>query len=138
MKVSNCHERLNEMMKIFDITQSDIVKRTGIPKSSLSNYVNGNRTPTQEQLSLIADPYGINPSWLMGYDVPMKVTESIINAAIQTRHSGIEYTPENFVDYNEDTALFLKAQKLGELYYMASPEVRAAVDLLLEAAQLKP
>ena len=70
-KISTSKERIAEMMTILNIKQIDIVKRTGIPKSSLSNYLSGKRTPNQEQLSVISDPYGINPAWLMGYDVPM-------------------------------------------------------------------
>lgn len=70
-KISTSKERIVEMMTILNIKQVDIVKRTGIPKSSLSNYLSGKRTPNQEQLSVISDPYGINPAWLMGYDVPM-------------------------------------------------------------------
>ena len=70
-KISTSRERIAEMMTILNIKQIDIVNRTGIPKSSLSNYLSGKRTPNQEQLSVISDPYGINPAWLMGYDVPM-------------------------------------------------------------------
>lgn len=71
-KVSTTQERLAEMMREFDITAADIVRKTGINKSTLSNYINGKRVADQEHLSIIADPYGIDPAWLMGYDVPMK------------------------------------------------------------------
>lgn len=70
-KDSTSKERIAEMMSVLNLKQVDIVKKTGIPKSSLSNYLSGKRTPNQEQLSVIADPYGINPAWLMGYNVPM-------------------------------------------------------------------
>lgn len=71
MKISNSQTRLKEMMSILGISQTDIVKTTGVLKSSLSNWVNGNREPRQDQISAIVDPYNINPAWLMGYDVPM-------------------------------------------------------------------
>ena len=71
-KISTSQKRIAEMMEILKITQADIVKRTKIPKSTLSNYLSGKRIPDQEHLSILADPYGIDPSWLMGYDVPMK------------------------------------------------------------------
>ncbi len=71
MKTSNSQKRLREMMSILEITQTDIVNTTGVLKSSLSNWVNGNREPRQDQISMLADPYNINPAWLMGYDVPM-------------------------------------------------------------------
>ena len=54
-KISTSKERIAEMMTILNIKQIDIVKRTGIPKSSLSNYLSGKRTPNQEQLSVISD-----------------------------------------------------------------------------------
>lgn len=70
-RISSTKERLSEMMDYFHITQTDISKRTGIPKPTISHYCNGKRIPVQDQLSFLCDPYGINPAWLMGYDVPM-------------------------------------------------------------------
>lgn len=68
---SNSSKRLNELMNYFGIKQADIAKRTGLPKSALSMYINGNRQPRQDKLTIIADCYGVNEAWLMGYDVPM-------------------------------------------------------------------
>jgi len=70
-KISNSSKRLKEMMDKLSLKQADVVTRTGITKSALSNYLHGSREPRQDQISKIADPYGINPAWLMGYDVPM-------------------------------------------------------------------
>ncbi len=78
-KISNSSQRLKEMMAAFSLKQSDIVARTGITKSALSNYIHGTREPRQDQISKIADPYGINPAWLMGYDVPMSMLETTIS-----------------------------------------------------------
>ena len=71
---SNTGERLTELMNYFGITQADLSKRTGIPKSSMSSYVSGQRKPRQNVLTNIADAYGIDEAWLLGYDVPMKKT----------------------------------------------------------------
>ena len=70
-KTTNSSKRLQEMLDILHLKQSDVVERTGITKSALSNYLHGTREPRQDQISKIADPYKINPTWLMGYDVPM-------------------------------------------------------------------
>lgn len=59
-------------MDIYNIKQSDIVEKTGIPKSAISMYVSGQRVPRQDRLSEIADAFNINEAWLMGYDVPME------------------------------------------------------------------
>ena len=70
-KVANSRIRIREMMDALDLKQADIVKRTGINKSALSNYLSGVREPRQDKISMIADPFGVSPAWLMGYDVPM-------------------------------------------------------------------
>ena len=74
MKPSNSKERIKELMTFYGINQTELCKRTGIQKSALSNYLSGCREPRQDQISLIADPFGVNPAWLMGYDVPMHMS----------------------------------------------------------------
>lgn len=76
MKNSNSAERLKELMNKLDIKQSDMVEKTGIPKSAISMYVSGQRLPRQNRLSTIADAYNVSEAWLMGYDVPMSPTIS--------------------------------------------------------------
>ena len=72
MKVTNSQKRLLEMMEYFGIKQADIVKKTGIPKGTLSLYCSGQREPRQDKLSIIAEAYSIDPAWLMGHDVPIR------------------------------------------------------------------
>lgn len=69
---SDSSERLKELMAYYGINQTDICKKTGIPKSAISMYVSGQRTPKQDRISDIAEAYGVNEAWLMGYDVEMK------------------------------------------------------------------
>lgn len=68
---SNSANRLVELMNYFGIKQSDLCKRTGLPKSAISMYVSGQRKPRQDKLTAIADAYNVDEAWLMGYDVPM-------------------------------------------------------------------
>ena len=71
MKISNSKERIKELIRDLQLNQTDFCEKTGIQKSALSNYLNGDRTPRQDQISKIADAFNVSPSWLMGYDVPM-------------------------------------------------------------------
>ena len=65
-------ERLIEMMSILDLKQTDIAEKTGIPKSAISQYVSGKRLPRIDKIAIIANAYGLNPTWLLGYNnVPM-------------------------------------------------------------------
>lgn len=74
MRSSNSAERLKELMRAYNMKQSDVVEKTGIPKSAISMYLSGDRVPKQNRLSLIADTFNVSETWLMGYDVPMKRT----------------------------------------------------------------
>lgn len=69
--VSNIPKRLYEIMRQLNISQVDISRKTGLPRSAISMYLSGQRTPRQDKISQICEPYNINPTWLMGYDVPM-------------------------------------------------------------------
>lgn len=71
MKITDSKHRLRELMDFYNITQKDIVDKTGIDKSAISMYVNGQRVPRQDKISMICDAYNLDPAWLMGYDVPM-------------------------------------------------------------------
>lgn len=73
-KITTSGERIKELIRSFKMSQTDFCKRTGIQKSALSNYIHGQREPRQEQISKIAEAFHINPSWLLGYDVPFQIT----------------------------------------------------------------
>jgi len=49
----------------------DIAHATGISEATISQYRSGYSKPKDKRLLLIADKLGVNPSWLMGLDVPM-------------------------------------------------------------------
>lgn len=154
MKVSNTRLRLAEMMAYFNINQSDIVERTGVPKSSLSLWVNGKRTPGQKQLAMLSEPFNINPAWLMGYDVPMRADEisrrELYNCdAKLIRPSREELMPKDdkpLYDYYIDDDTAQTAQEifenkdlklLFEAARTASPEDLKAAQTLLLALKAK-
>ena len=58
-------------MSVLNKTAEVISKECGIPKSSISMWLNNNRSMRADKIGIIADRYGVDPAWLMGYDVPM-------------------------------------------------------------------
>ena len=56
--------RLQELMHIKNINQVDLCQRTDIPKSSMSMYLSGERSPRQNRLSQIAEKFNISEAWL--------------------------------------------------------------------------
>lgn len=77
--------RLQELMHIKNINQVDLCQRTGIPKSSMSMYLSGERSPRQNRLSQIAEKFNISEAWLMGYDVPMERTDSLSDETLSQK-----------------------------------------------------
>jgi len=75
--ITTTRDRLHELMTTLNLTQTNICKRTGIKKSAMSHYVNGRREPDRNALFLLSDAYKIDPAWLMGYDVPMYLSDKI-------------------------------------------------------------
>lgn len=62
------HEQLCTAMKIRNISQGELCKRTGIPKSAMSQYMSGKFKPKQTRTYLLAEALRVNETWLMGFD----------------------------------------------------------------------
>ena len=70
-------ERINEGLKLRKMKQADLVKLTGIGKSSVSTYLTGAYEPKQKNIYKIAKALNVSEAWLMGYDVDYYRQESI-------------------------------------------------------------
>lgn len=58
---SNTAERLKHLMSLRNLRQADIVERTGIGKSAISQYVAGKVLPKQDKLYLLATAFNVSP-----------------------------------------------------------------------------
>ena len=65
-------ERLVKAMERLNITQAELVKRTGISKGALSSYISGRYEPKQRAIYELAKALNVNEAWLLGYDVSME------------------------------------------------------------------
>lgn len=65
-------ERMKEAMELRNISQAEIVKRTGIGKSSISTYLSGEYEPKQRNIYKICEVLNVSEAWLMGHNVPME------------------------------------------------------------------
>lgn len=61
-------KRLLEAMNDKGITAYELAKRSGVGKSSISHYTNGNHVPHNVNASRLAKVLGVNPLWLMGLE----------------------------------------------------------------------
>lgn len=63
--------RLDEAMKVKNVSQSQLSALTGIGKPSISQYLSGKNEPNNDRKKKIAEALGINEGFLMGLDVEM-------------------------------------------------------------------
>lgn len=52
-------------------SQQAFADKVDINKASVSQYANGHNAPTNLTAGKIAKAFGVNPAWVMGFDVPM-------------------------------------------------------------------
>ena len=71
--------RLEKALSIRGMKAIDLVNKTGISESAISQYRKGLTKPKHDRLVKIADALSVNPSWLLGLDVPMEVEVSLDN-----------------------------------------------------------
>lgn len=62
-------------MNVRNIKQVELVEKTGISKSAISQYLSGEFEAKQDKTFLLANALEVDPSWLMGKNVPMEGKE---------------------------------------------------------------
>lgn len=72
MKYNITANRLKEAMNDINISSAELSRRVGMGKSSISQYVNGSHMPSNLSAGRLGKVLGVNPAWLMGYDVDKK------------------------------------------------------------------
>ena len=115
-------------MHIKNINQVDLCQRTGIPKSSMSMYLSGERSPRQNRLSQIAEKFNISEAWLMGYDVPMERTDSLSDETLSQKDK------RDLLDIISSTKAELLSQE--GLMFDGDPASPEAIESILNAMEI--
>lgn len=64
-------QRLRFALDRAGLKAQDLANRSGIGKSSISQYLSGSHAPSNKSAGAMAEVLSVNPVWLMGFDVPM-------------------------------------------------------------------
>lgn len=102
--IATTQERLAEALNNKGLKQSELVKITGIDKSSISLYMSGKIVPKGDKLYKLSIALGVTPEWLSGFNVPMEpVSKRIIKIPVLgTVRAGYPVEAvENILDYEE-------------------------------------
>lgn len=71
MQYPETAQRLRFALDRAGLKAQDLSNQSGIGKSSISQYLSGSHAPSNKSAGAMAEVLGVNPVWLMGFDVPM-------------------------------------------------------------------
>jgi len=66
-------DRLNMALSIREMRPKDLATRTGLSEATISQYRSGYTEPKTDKLALIARVLNVNPTWLLGLNVPIEM-----------------------------------------------------------------
>ena len=72
MKHERTAKRLSKALANVNKIPQELANESGVSKSSISQYLNGSHKPSNVSSGKMAKILGVDPLWLMGFDVPMK------------------------------------------------------------------
>ena len=75
MKHELTAKRLSKALSDSGMVAQELATKSGVSKASISQYVNGSHKPSNISAGKMANVLGVNPMWLMGFDVPMEMQE---------------------------------------------------------------
>ena len=122
MKKELTARRLNEALQNAGITAQELSKKSGVNKSSISQYRNGAHAPSDVSAEKMSEVLNVHPLWLMGFDVPMDSQEPVA-LEITKYHIGDKETMRDsiiqFVNYANEKNLnkisdYIKGLDQGE------------------------
>lgn len=76
--------RLRKAMTLRNYKQVDLVEKTGLDKSLISNYLSGKYKAKQDNIYILAKALDINEAWLMGFDTNIDRTPDEERTQIMT------------------------------------------------------
>ena len=76
MKNEITAKRLRLALDNSGMKSQELAEKAQVSKSSISQYVNGSHAPSNISAGKIGKVLGVDPLWLMGFDVSMKIDTS--------------------------------------------------------------
>jgi repressor LexA len=74
MKNELTAKRLSEALSDANMKAQELADKSGVSKSSISQYVNGSHSPSNISSGKMASILGVNPLWLMGFEVEKTIS----------------------------------------------------------------
>ena len=90
----NERERIELLMKCYDLSPSQFAERTGIQRASVSHIISGRNKPSLEVMLKVYDAFpGVDMKWLMTGVGEVPVRQSAVGAASESLFQQPEQAP---------------------------------------------
>ncbi|MGN1222089.1 MAG: helix-turn-helix domain-containing protein [Christensenellales bacterium] len=73
--------KLTQLIKTYNLNQTDFAKEIGVSQKTISNYLNGETEPTMSVLCKIADYFGVTLDYLCDHKTDIIDTSSYNSTA---------------------------------------------------------
>ena len=94
----NERERIELLMKCYDLSPSQFAERTGIQRASVSHIISGRNKPSLEVMLKVYDAFpGVDMKWLMtgvGEEPVRLAVSEAVPSATDTLFPGVDVAPE--------------------------------------------
>lgn len=64
-------DRLNQALALRGMSASDLAKKSGLAKSSVSRYLSGENIPRSIAIGKMSTALDVSPAWILGYNLTM-------------------------------------------------------------------
>lgn len=89
-------QRLREKMNENNIKAIELAEKTGLSRSSISQYVNGVHVPNTTAAYKIAEVLHCNPVYLMGFDVNPNANPEAVEYYVETPEGSVKLSSHDY------------------------------------------
>lgn len=132
-------KNINYLVEEFcDGKQVVFCMKTGINKGSVSQYCNGSNVPNNLTAKKIGDAFGVDPAWVMGFDVPMKPNKMVFVADKRTLDEAKENAIKTIQTANKiRSTLQIEEAALIDAYRNLDDEGRKFIEKAMKHEQIR-
>lgn len=113
--VTELKNRLTLALSVREMTPIELSEKTGISKSSISQYMSGYSKPKNDRIYLISKALNISETWLMGYNVPMdrdKEPEDMFLRQLLSKHKQVLLDYHSLDEQGRETVRYIMNNEL--------------------------
>ena len=107
-------QRLKDLLKENQLTYSAVAVETGIPITTLSNYINRGSSPSILQLNLLADFFEVSVDYLIGRSDDFGNVNVVTNGAELSEHEKTLLECFDKLDIYERESILIQVKALAK------------------------